>query len=78
MWNHRVIRTYFPEFEEYGYQVHEVYYGVNGTITGYTEQPVTGYGETLEELRDDLTHQLAATQLPILEKSGKELIEVKP
>ena len=48
MWNNRIIK------EADGYGIFEVFYNEEGDILGYTEDPMTGYFETEEELRDNL------------------------
>ncbi len=38
-WNHRVIKKIYEDGEE-EYGIHEVFYNTDGTIFGYTQEPV--------------------------------------
>jgi hypothetical protein len=52
MWNNRII-----QHEKDGtvyYSVHEVFYSKNGGINGYTEEPITILGETVEDVKTQL------------------------
>ena len=52
MWNNRIIKH-----EKDGtawYSVHEVFYSESGGINGYTEDPITILGETVEEVKSQL------------------------
>jgi hypothetical protein len=49
---------------EYG--IHEVYFNDAGTLSSYTEDPVSPTGETLEELLEDLERFRAALKEPVL------------
>jgi hypothetical protein len=65
MWNHRVVRrngcdgTY--------YSIHEVYYDSQGNPSSCTENPVEPFGETFEELVQDLQRFTQALEKPILD-----------
>ena len=78
-WNYRIIRT--VQNNTFHYSIHEVYYNKNGKIEAWTEEPVLPFGESEDELREDINHFLQAFKLPILEKgriNGKErLKEIK-
>jgi len=63
-WNYRIIRRNFKEHTSY--QVHEVFYRQDGTIEGWTENPIIPEGETPEELKQDFSRQLLAFESPIL------------
>lgn len=67
-WNHRVIRKRYPDSDTISYQVHEVYYADNGSIEQWTEDPVQPFGETAEELREEIRFFLQAFRRPILER----------
>jgi hypothetical protein len=58
-WNYRVIARRTPQ-NEWTFGVHEVYYADDGTIDAWSEEPITPFGETLGELRDDIIYQQAA------------------
>ncbi|UXI66148.1 hypothetical protein [Tahibacter amnicola] len=47
--------------------IYEVYYGENGRVAGYSENPTNPRGETLEELRLDCELYVKALEKPILE-----------
>lgn len=70
-WNHRVMRTRDDD-GDYSYQIHEVYYFTDnevetvGTSIMHTD-PVEPFGETVDELRRDLWHMLAALKLPVID-----------
>lgn len=76
-WNYRILRKYDKESDTSTYQVHEVYYSVDGKIEGWTESAVLPMGETLPELREDIRFFTKAFQKPILEErteNGKEIL----
>ncbi len=58
--NHRVVNN--GEF----FHIHKVYYKDNGEIDGWTENPVSPAGETLEELKADMEMFKAALNKPVL------------
>ena len=66
-WNYRVIRNHHTETNSVTYHVHEVYYREDGSIGGWTQEPVSPVGETVEELREDIRSFLHAFRCPILE-----------
>lgn len=74
-WNHRIIR--FPLGKGYGFAVHEVFYNTDGTIDAWTEDAVSAYGETPEELEEDLARMKEALSLPFFEivvENGEETL----
>ena len=52
MWNNRIIKH--EKDDTVWYAVHEVFYNDNGGINGYTENPITILGETVEEVKSQL------------------------
>lgn len=66
-WNHRVIRKHDSDSDTVSYQIHEVYYADDGSIEQWTEDPVQPFGETAEELREEIRFFLQAFRRPILE-----------
>lgn len=69
-WNYRIIHkvTYSRAFGPmHEYSVHEVYYHHDGSIRSWTEKPVSPFGETMEELRDDFEKHQRALFEPVLE-----------
>ncbi len=65
-WNHRVMHKLESD-GSHSYTIHEVYYDVDGAVTGWTENGIAPYGETLEELRSDLKRMVKALSKPVLE-----------
>ena len=66
-WNYRVIKTRDNESDAV-YQIIEVYYDDDGAIEQWSTQPNAAGGEDLDELKNDLLHQLAALDKPVLEE----------
>lgn len=78
-WNHRVMKHEYAhlgsDYNEVMFAIHEVYYkdrsvddrAVTLDDVGYTENPVTVTGESIEELRATLELMLAALDKPVLE-----------
>ena len=64
-WNHRVFRREWEDGTVL-YGLHEVYYNDDGSIHGYTTEPVELQEETVEELREVLTRMQAALDAPVL------------
>ena len=68
-WNYRVVRkqTYRgkPIMIEVQYAIHEAYYD-GDKPTSITTDHMAPYGETLEELKNDLSYMLAALEKPVL------------
>ena len=52
MWNNRIVKH--KKDDAVWYSVHEVFYNDNGGITFYTENPITIFGETVEEVKSQL------------------------
>ena len=55
-WNYRAIKETCEG--ETIYQVHECYYDDKGELERWTKDPICAQGETLEELRADLSAML--------------------
>ncbi len=77
-WNYRIIKKEILESEEKAYQIHEVYYDEQGNIEGWTESPISPFGATPEELREDIRYQLNAFRKPILKEKKEEPITLVP
>jgi hypothetical protein len=60
-WNYRAIKEICEG--EIVYRVHECYYDDKGELADWSEDPVCAQGETLEELRADLSEMLDDTGL---------------
>ena len=52
MWNNRIVKH--EKDDTVWYAVHEVFYNDNGGINGYTEDPITILGETVEDVKSQL------------------------
>lgn len=69
-WNYRVVRkrTYHGKSldESVQFAIHETYYDKDGTPSMITTDYMSPYGETLEELKNDLSYMVAALNKPVL------------
>ena len=61
-WNYRVIKHAEEQFS-----IHEVYYDEEGNPQSMTVNPVSAFGETLEELKDDALLISVALTKPVLD-----------
>jgi hypothetical protein len=52
MWNNRIVKH--EKDDTVWYAVHEVFYNENGGINGYTENPITIVGDTVEDVKSQL------------------------
>jgi len=76
-WNYRIIRH--ETNDEVWYAVHEVYYDKDGTLNGWTEDPVRFGGNDREDLLKGLAMALRdCRELPVLEEHGETLVEHTP
>ena len=73
-WNHRLIRRGGPG-EDPWYRIHEVYYDDSGKISGWTIDPVEPFGETVEEIRQELEAMLRACGEPVLRLADDGALE---
>ena len=64
-WDYRVFKKKIGN--DFVYEVHEVYYNLDGTIRSWTENPINPTGGTSEELKKDFYRQLDAFDKPILD-----------
>ena len=66
-WNHRVTKATIDG--ETVYEIREVYYDLPTTSDGigWTQDASAPYGETLDELRQDLERMLAALDKPVID-----------
>ena len=61
-WNYRVVR------DDDGLRIFDVYYDEAGNPIGSNATPTYVYGETVEDLREQMNLMLEALALPILEE----------
>ncbi len=76
-WNHRVVKKICPKDKSAYYEIHEVFYSSNGSIDSWTEKPMSPFGESVSELREQIRYFLQAFRLPILEEkkiNGKTIL----
>ena len=75
-WNHRVVKRTYPEPSgETFYQIHEAYYGLNGSgKPSITVDPMYAIGESVDELRETLQRMLRALDKPVLDYETREEI----
>jgi hypothetical protein len=64
-WNYRVMKKRIKG--EDVFEIHEVYYHPDGRIHTWSEDPVILYGETPEELKQDILRQSRALERPVLD-----------
>lgn len=69
-WNHRVMRHVNTEWNEVTYKIHEVYYGDDDKVAGWTEEGIAPQGATEEELKTELNQMLEAFNKPTLDGKG--------
>lgn len=69
-WNFRVARRTLDGETSYG--IHEIYYSSDGGIRFWTSDPVDPFGETVEELREDLRRMFAATFEDVIDLDALE------
>lgn len=80
-WNHRVIKKELtsPTGEkETCFEIHEVYYDGDGNPDAYTENAVSPFGESLEELRQEMKMFMDCLDKPVLMHNGDKLVELNP
>jgi len=63
-WNYRLIKRNVTE-DKNNLTMHEVYYR-KGKPSTYTEKPVSPFGESITEIKEDLEKMLLAINKPIL------------
>lgn len=66
-WTYRVIRRTDERIGEDTYAIYEVYLDEEGRMQSCTSEPVEAHGDSLNELMDDLIHQLRACILPVVD-----------
>jgi tRNA C32,U32 (ribose-2'-O)-methylase TrmJ len=65
-WNYRVMR-HTDAVGRTHYAIHEAYYNDVGEVTAWTNEPSAPFGETIEELREELERMLRALDYPVIE-----------
>ena len=63
-WNHRLMKM--KDGEDDFYQIHEVFYDIEGNVESYTKNGVTVGGNNIEEVKWVLLEMLAALDKPVL------------
>lgn len=67
-WNYRVTRQLTDDGNIYA--IREVYYRADGTIRAWSADPRDPFGETLDEIKTDLIHMVAAFDRPLVQLNG--------
>lgn len=73
-WNHRVIKKIYEDGEE-EYGIHEVFYNTDGTIFGYTQEPVRVACESIDALREYLQWMVNCLDKDILVDGEVEFVD---
>ena len=68
-WNHRVVKSEPDEKGYVYYSIREVFYKDDGSIFGWTTDPIDPFGETPEQLKADIDRMSKAFDLPVLDES---------
>lgn len=75
-WNYRVVEKVLSKYKHdasydtTSYEIHEVYYDEDDSITMWSTEPIAGYGEgDWRDLKADLEYMLEACSKPILKES---------
>ena len=77
-WNYRVVEKGVTgkvdcsemDYDITIYEIHEVYYDEDGSITMWSAESIAGYGESdWRDLKADLEYMLEACSKPILKES---------
>jgi hypothetical protein len=84
-WNYRVVRVKYPrpkslgddELEE-GFGIREVYYNDDETIYAMSKEDMAPYGETVEELKDNLEQMKEAFNAPVLDAAEVKFVDQAP
>ncbi len=71
-WDYRVF------FEDNGYTIRTVYYDDRGEIAACSEKPIQPFGESLENLQEELNLLQAALQKKVLSASDVPNQTVRP
>jgi hypothetical protein len=74
-WNHRVVRRTVMEFDQpvEWFGIHEVFYGSSDeSDPGWTDEPISVEGESIDELRETLERMLRALDRPVIIDNEKE------
>ncbi|HAG82138.1 MAG TPA: hypothetical protein DCL61_13470 [Cyanobacteria bacterium UBA12227] len=71
-WDYRVF------WEEGGYTIRTVYYDDRGAIVACSEKPIEPFGESLEELQDELNLLQAALKKKVLSAADVPDQKVRP
>ena len=75
-WDHRVVKETLDNGEVW-YSVREVYYNKDGSIFGYTDEPVGVVGESVDEIREELEMTLKCLDNPVLVDGEVEFVDVE-
>jgi len=67
-WNHRVVKRIVREFDKdvEWFGIHECFYGPSDE-SGWTDEPITVEGESIDELREALERMLRCLDRPVID-----------
>jgi imidazoleglycerol phosphate synthase glutamine amidotransferase subunit HisH len=71
-WNYVVVRKQSKELEEddprqYSYYIHEAYYNTDGSLKFMTESEVEPWGDTFEDLKENMSMMTEAFDRPVVD-----------
>ena len=66
-WNYRVIKTYYKDYKEWSYGVHEVFYDKKGNPILVSVDEIGCHAGSLREIKKDLKLYVAAFDKPVLD-----------
>lgn len=71
-WNYRVTRRTVQD--EVAYEIREVYYSVDGKIKMWSTHAMAPFGETKDELKQNLEQMMSCLTEPVLDLDTDEWI----
>jgi hypothetical protein len=69
-WNHRIIRRIYLNThmdDSILYEIHEVYYDSDGTISSITKEPISIMEESVDDLRKTVERLTKCLEQPIID-----------
>jgi len=68
-WDYRIVEA------DGVFTIHQVFYGEDGEVDYYDEEPVSPYGESQEDLENDMVEIWAAFDKPVMRLVDDKLVE---
>ncbi len=72
-WNHRVVKQTI-EGEDF-FSIREVFYNDDETVYAYTENPTGVCGESIDDIREQISQILKSLDSPVLVDGEVEFVE---